>query len=84
MAFIIISISDNFNMKSVVPKIVYNFQFEIFLKTMSVISHTHISGNVAICPTCPLKGISAHLYQLDESGQRLAKPLQSLHLSEER
>ena len=56
----------------------------ILLIASKVITHTRISGNVAICPTCPLRGISAHLYNIDENGQRILPAKEIITLTEDR
>jgi len=56
-----------------------NIEFQAFKS----ISQTRLSGNVLICPACPLKGLKVELYSLDEDKNRSKAALQTLYLNEE-
>ncbi|CBY18878.1 unnamed protein product [Oikopleura dioica] len=56
-----------------------NIEFQAFKS----ISQTRLSGNVLICPTCPLKGLKVELFSLDEDKNRSKHALQILYLNED-
>lgn len=49
-----------------------------------MITQTRISGNVAICPTCPLKGITAHLFATNSNGGKILPAKEIITLTEDR
>lgn len=57
---------------------------DYLLRETLVITQTRISGNVAICPTCPLKGITAHLFATNSNGGKILPAKEIITLTEDR